>query len=59
MSNQPMWKRPSGPKPRVYQWSGMWAADQQPVNDLYKVRLFRNRTDALNQAIEYAKETQQ
>ena len=59
MSNQqPMWTRPSGPKPRVYPYCGFWAADVKRTGTDYEVRLFKSRTDAFNQAIEYAKDQQ-
>lgn len=51
-----MHMRPSGPKPRVYQWGiqRQWVADVKPVNADYVCRLFRSHEDAVKQAIAFA-----
>lgn len=59
MSNQqPMWRRPSGPKPRAYKAHGYWWADILGPDGEYQVTVRTTQAAAFQQATEYAKGVQ-
>lgn len=54
---EPMWKRPVGYKPRVYQvtpGSMIWWADVKARSGAYYAKLFFTREEAFRKAHEYA-----